>query len=183
MATYRTAPDKCPSCGEQQDALTNKIGDGNPEPGSIAICWKCGEICVIGEDGKRASMAKEDFKSLPEDTRQELLKVQSDARAGKIDPWKDNYCLVDTIDQMWTDKAVHPLSEGVTSGFEFIRNACMALDKASQESPRIHPEVVRKIVELARQALIAAGFEDSEEAEYIRQVGAKIVEGPGRGWR
>jgi hypothetical protein len=183
MARYRTAPDKCPSCGEKQDALTNTVGEGSPEPGSFAICWKCGEICVIDENGKRAAITKEEFESLPEDSRQELLKIQSDARAGKINPWKDEYNLVETIDEMWADKAVRPLSEGVTNGFECLRKACAALDKAAHDGPRIMPEATREVIELAREALIAVGFEESNEAEYIRQVAAKITEGPGRRWR
>ena len=128
-------------------------------------------------------MSKEDFEKLEEEDRQTLLKVQSDARAGKINPWKNDFNLVQTIDQMWADKAMRPLSEGVTKGFELLRKACAALDKAGDEGPRITPEIAREVVELAREALIVVGFEESNEAEYIRQVSGKITEGPGKGWR
>lgn len=183
MTRYRTARDKCPLCGEEQDALTTAVGEGPPEPGSIAICWKCGEICVLDEGGKRVSMAKEDFEKIPEEDRQTLLKVQSEARAGKINPWKQDFNLVETIDEMWANKAMRPLSEGVTKGYELLRKACALLDKAGNDGPRITHEATREVVELAREALIVVGFEASNEAEYIRQVSGKITEGPGRGWR
>lgn len=128
-------------------------------------------------------MSKEDFEKLEEEDRQTLLKVQSEARAGKINPWKEDFNLVQTIDEMWANKAMRPLSEGVTNGYELLRKACALLDKAGHDGPKITPEVTREVVELAREALIAAGFEESNEAEYVRQVAGKITEGPGRGWR
>lgn len=183
MTTYKSEMHKCPSCGEDQDALTNSVGDGSPSAGALTVCWKCGAICLIEDGGQRKALTDEDLEALPEDFRQELLKVQSEARAGKINPYDDGKRILVMVDEGLSRKFMRPFSEPVTRGVESLRKACEVLDKAcSERRPEVPDEVIQEAIEHCRTALIDMGFEFTPEAEFVRMVASKIIEGPKRGW-
>lgn len=185
MTTHRTASEKCPSCGESQDALTAMIGDGKPEPGSFTVCWKCGEICVLDEGQKRRPVRHEDLEALSEEERNNLLKLQSDARAGKINPYNDGVRILDMVNKGWEKQGfADPSSDAVAKGLADLRKACEIMDKACAENPKDIPDnILQDAVEGCRSAMIHIAFEFTPEAEYIRLVASKIVEGPKRGWK
>lgn len=183
MTTYRSEKHKCPTCGEGQDALTNSIGEGAPSAGALTVCWKCGAVCLIEEGGKRKALTDEDLESLSEDEREQLFKIQKDARAGKINPYDDGKRILVMVDEGLARKFMRPFSEPVTRGVVSLRKACEVLDKACAERrPEVPDEVVQEAVELCRTALIDIGFEFTPEAEFVRMIASKIVEGPKRGW-
>lgn len=185
MTTHRTTAEKCPSCGEAQDALTSMIGDGKPEPGSFTVCWKCGEICVLDEDRKRKPMSREDYEKLSEEERGNLLKLQTDARAGKINPYKDDVRVVDLVNKGWDAQGfVGPFSDAVAKGLADLRKACEILDTACVENAKDVPDtIIRDATEACRSAMIHIAFEFTPPADYIRTVASKIVEGPKRDWK
>lgn len=47
--TFRTEPNKCPSCSKTLNACTNTSGSSEPEPGDFTLCLYCAAICCFTE--------------------------------------------------------------------------------------------------------------------------------------
>lgn len=68
--------DHCPKCNAILDSATDANGTLVPDPGDLSICFYCHVMLVFGEDMALRELTEYEFKALPVDQKEMILKAQ-----------------------------------------------------------------------------------------------------------
>lgn len=59
-------PVTCPACNVEQDGYTGvgTTGERPPESGDVLVCWYCGAVNVLQDDGSMVTVIGEELRAL-----------------------------------------------------------------------------------------------------------------------
>jgi hypothetical protein len=84
MATHEWSPlMPCPFCGVRNECASNVGGRERapPEPGAVIICYSCGHVSIIGDDGRLHEPTATEREELARDPGvQRALKAQREVK-------------------------------------------------------------------------------------------------------
>lgn len=70
MSGYRVPMTKCPSCGQEHDAVSGR--KAAPVKGDLSICFRCEAVLIFEKDLTTRALTTSEWEALPPDVAAQL---------------------------------------------------------------------------------------------------------------